>query len=226
VREFAVLTWPAAVTSVLITVLALAVIFRRSLRGRYQRLPAQLAAHRGLLVLGMIVCGALGPALLLGVNVVAASAVAAALLVVGCAIGARSLLTWRLLPWRLVLGVGLLFILVQIAHDHGLGAALSRAAGHGSSGVALAQLCGVGAVGANLVDNLPSYLALEPAADASPLRLAALLGASTPHLSSRPGRASRPCSGRRAADPPALRCLGGVSPPAVRSSYRWSSRCR
>ena len=51
----------------------------------------------------------------------------------------------------------------------------SRAAGHGSSGVALAQLCGVGAVGANLVDNLPSYLALEPAADASPLRLAALL---------------------------------------------------
>jgi arsenical pump membrane protein len=156
-------------------VLALAVIFRRSLRGRYQRLPAQLAAHRGLLVLGMIVCGALGPALLLGVNVVAASAVAAAFLVVGCAIGARSLLTWRLLPWRLVLGVGLLFILVQIAHDHGLGAALSRAAGHGSSGVALAQLCGVGAVGANLVDNLPSYLALEPAADASPLRLAALL---------------------------------------------------
>ena len=32
VRDFAVLTWPAAVTSVLITVLALAVIFRRSLR--------------------------------------------------------------------------------------------------------------------------------------------------------------------------------------------------
>jgi arsenical pump membrane protein len=41
--------------------------------------------------------------------------------------------------------------------------------------VAVAQLCGVGAVGANLVDNLPSYLALEPAADASPLRLATLL---------------------------------------------------
>ena len=101
------------------------------------------------------------------------------LLVVGvsCHVSAsrRSLLTWRLLPWQLVLGVGLLFILVQIAHDRGLGAALSRAAGHGSSGVALAQLCGVGAVGANLVDNLPSYLALEPAADASPLRLAALL---------------------------------------------------
>lgn len=47
------------------------------------------------------------------------SVVAAAILVVGCAIGARSLLTWRLLPWQLVLGVGLLFILVQIAHDHG-----------------------------------------------------------------------------------------------------------
>ena len=226
VREFAVLTWPAAVTSVLITVLALAVIFRRSLRGRYQRLPAQLAAHRGLLVLGMIVCGALGPALLLGVNVVAASAVAAALLLVGCAIGARSLLTWRLLPWRLVLGVGLLFILVQIAHDHGL-ALLSaelpgtvlpgwhwrNSAGWAPSGRTWWTTCRV---------TLPWSQPPTPRRSGWP----PCWCASTPDLSSRPGRASRPCSGRRAADPPALRCLGGVSPPAVRSSYRCSSRCR
>jgi arsenical pump membrane protein len=30
-------------------------------------------------------------------------------------------------------------------------------------------------LGANLVDNLPSYLAMEPVADGSPLRMAALL---------------------------------------------------
>jgi arsenical pump membrane protein len=226
VRDFAVLTWPAAVTSVLITVLALAVIFRRSLRGRYQSLPAQPAAHRGLLVLGMIVCGALGPALLLGVNVVAASAVAAAILVVGCAIGARSLLTWRLLPWQLVLGVGLLFILVQIAHDHGLGAALSRTAGHGSSGVAMTQLCGVGAVGANRWTTCRVTLPWSQPPMPRRYGWPPCWWVSTPDLSSRPGRASRPCSGRPAVDQPALRCLGGVSPPAVRSSYRCSSRCR
>ena len=76
---------------------------------------------------------------------------------------------------QLVIGVGALFVIVQFAHDHGLGAALSHAAGHGLSGPALLQLAGVGALGANLVDNLPSYLALEPVTDGSPLRLAALL---------------------------------------------------
>jgi arsenical pump membrane protein len=36
-------------------------------------------------------------------------------------------------------------------------------------------MTGLAALGANVVDNLPTYLALEPTADASPLRLAALL---------------------------------------------------
>jgi arsenical pump membrane protein len=175
VREFAVLTWPAALASVLITVLALVLIFHRSLHGRYRRVPFKPTAHRVLLVLGMIVCGALGPAFLLGVDVVLASAVAAGVLLVACLISARHLLTWRLLPWQLVVGVGVLFFLVQLAHDRGLGAALSNAAGHGISGAALVQLSGTGALGANLVNNLPSYLALEPLTDGSPLRLAALL---------------------------------------------------
>jgi arsenical pump membrane protein len=174
-RNFAVLTWPAALTSVLITVLALVLIFHRSLHGCYRRVPLRPTAHRGLLVVGMIVCGALGPAFLLGVDVVLASAVAAGVLLVACMIAARHLLTWRLLPWQLVISVGVLFLLVQFAHDHGLGAALSNAAGHGFSGVALVQLSGAGALGANLVNNLPSYLALEPVTDGSPLRLAALL---------------------------------------------------
>ena len=36
-------------------------------------------------------------------------------------------------------------------------------------------MSGLGTLGANLIDNLPAYLALEPAAADSPLRLAALL---------------------------------------------------
>jgi len=167
--------WPAAAVSVLVTVTVLALIFRRSLRGRYRRPPAEPIPHRGLLIMAMIVCGALGPAFLLGVNVLLASAVAAVILVVGCAIGQRQLLTWRLLPWRLVLGVGVLFVAVQFAHEHGLGGALSIAAGHGQTWPALLRMSGLGTLGANLIDNLPAYLALEPAAADSPLRLAALL---------------------------------------------------
>jgi arsenical pump membrane protein len=57
-------------------------------------------------------------------------------------IAARHLLTWRLLPWQLVIGVGVLFLLVQFAHDHGLGAALTYVASHGLSGVELVRLSG------------------------------------------------------------------------------------
>jgi arsenical pump membrane protein len=150
------------------------VIFRRSLRGRYTSAERPVVPHRPLLVVAMVVCGAVGPLLLLGVNVLVVAASAALALVVGCLIGYRSLLSWRLLPWQLVLGVSVLFVLVQVAHDHGLAAVLSRAAGHGDGLPALLRLAGLAALGANAIDNLPSYLALEPAAT-SPLRLAALL---------------------------------------------------
>lgn len=172
---FAVLLWPAAATSVAITAAALAVIFRRSLRGTYVRPGADRVADRGLLVLASLVCALLGPAFLLGVNVFLASGVAAAVLVVACAIRIPSLLAWQLVPWKVVVGVSILFVLVQLAHEHGLGAALGQAAGTGSGWAHLLRLTAIGALAANLFDNLPSYLALEPAASDSPVRLAALL---------------------------------------------------
>ncbi|MET0694797.1 MAG: SLC13 family permease [Propionibacteriaceae bacterium] len=172
---FAALLWPAALTSVLITVAALALIFRRSLHGRYVLEPAEPADDRVLLVVATVVCALLGPAFLFGVDVFLASAVAALILVALCVFRDRSLLSWQLLPWQVVLGVSVLFVLVQLAHDHGLGAVLGLVAGQGTGWTDLLRMSGVGALSANLVDNLPSYLALEPAAADSPLRLAALL---------------------------------------------------
>jgi arsenical pump membrane protein len=173
--DFAVLLWPAAVTSVVVTVAALAVIFRRSLRGRYQRPVIEPVADRGLLVLATVVCALLGPAFLVGLNVFLTSAVAAFVLVAACTVRARHLLVWRLISWQIVLGVSVLFVLVQLAHEHGLGELLGHAAGTGVGWLDLLRLTGIGALAANLVDNLPSYLALEPTAADSPLRLTALL---------------------------------------------------
>jgi arsenical pump membrane protein len=152
--SFARLMWPAALTAAVVTVLVLMIIFRRSLRGRYERAAREPVDHRGLLILAMIVCALLGPAFLLGVDVLVAR---------------------RLLPWQLVLGVAVLFVIIQLAHDHGLGTALARAAGSGESWPALIRLTGLGAGGANVIDNLPAYLALEPTASGSPVRVAALL---------------------------------------------------
>ena len=175
VPAFFALTWPAAVACTVVTVIALALFFLRSLRGTYVLGDAPRWEHPRLLWLGVVVCALLGPAFVLGGSVLVVSAIGAAILVVACAIGARELLHWRMLPWKLVVGVSVLFVLVQLAHDHGLSDVLGRLAGTGSSWVDLLRLAGLGALGANLLDNLPAYLALEPVALDSPLRLVALL---------------------------------------------------
>ncbi|HEY0237402.1 MAG TPA: SLC13 family permease [Friedmanniella sp.] len=175
VPAFLALTWPAAIACVVVTVAALAVFFRRSLRGTYVLGDAPPWPHPRLLWLGVAVCALLGPAFVLGGSVLVVSAVGAAVLVVACAVGARQLLSWTMLPWKLVLGVSVLFVLVQLAQDHGLGELLGHLAGTGSTWPSLLRLAGLGALGANLLDNLPAYLALEPVALDHPGRLVALL---------------------------------------------------
>ena len=56
--EFVRLTWPAAVTAVLVTVVALAGFFRGSLRGRYDREPPPHPHDRLLLVVSFVVWSA------------------------------------------------------------------------------------------------------------------------------------------------------------------------
>jgi arsenical pump membrane protein len=106
----------------------------------------------------------------------ARSAIAALLVAAVCLFRAPHLLSLRLVPWRLLTAVTVLFVAVQVAHDYGLGDALGTVAGKvGDRFAPTLQLAGVSAVGANLADNLPAYLAMEPVADGSPLRMAALL---------------------------------------------------
>lgn len=100
----------------------------------------------------------------------------AALALVGLfAVRRRSDLRASHVPWRLVLLVLGLFLVVQAGQVHGLPHLLARVAGTGESWPDHLRLAATGAVGANGVDNLPAYLALEPVADGSPARLVALL---------------------------------------------------
>ncbi len=171
---FLALMWPAAVASWLVSVIVLALVFRGSLTGRYDPGPPPQIRHRRLLVLGIVVCAALGPALLFGVEVLVAGAVGAAALLVAAVAVDPSLIDHRLLAWKLVLFVLVLFVGVQAALDSGLGEVLVALGGHGETWFDLLRVAGLGALAANLVNNLPSYLALEVAAE-TPRRMAALL---------------------------------------------------
>ncbi|MEO7745155.1 MAG: SLC13 family permease [Actinomycetota bacterium] len=172
---FVRLTWLPALVSVLLTVVVLAVMFRSELRGSYAA-PDRVAADDPVLLrVSAAVCLLLGPAFVTGIQVAYPASAAALLLVVLFLVRDRSALAWALLPWKIVLIVLVLFVGVQWLSDHGLAALLARAAGSGEGFVAYLRMAGVAALGANGVDNLPAYLALEPVADDSAPRLVALL---------------------------------------------------
>lgn len=169
------LTWLPALLAVVVTVAVLAVMFRNDLRGHYVMQPADEPHDRLLLWVAGAVCLALGPAFVTGVPVAWSATAGAVVLLAVFAWRDRARLRWSLVPWQAVVVVTTLFTLVQLLGQAGLSDLLARAAGDGEGFWAYLRLSAAGAVAANGIDNLPAYLALEPAAGPSPARLVALL---------------------------------------------------
>ena len=145
-----------SVTAVVVTWLALWLWHRRRLGGSFTPPERRPVADRWLFGTALLGCALLVPALLLGVPVATAASVSAVLVTGAFVVRRRDALRWGLVPWRLVLLVEGLFLVVSAIGPHGLDTALQDAAGTGGL-----RLVGVTAAGANLVNNLPAYLALE-----------------------------------------------------------------
>ena len=147
---------PSAV-AVLVTVTALALWHRRSLAGRYDVPERSRPRDPALVAVVAVVCVALVPAVLLGAPVAAVFGVGAAVVGVATLLRNPSALRLGLVPWRLVLLVEGLFLVVTAAGPRGLDHLLATAAGDGGP----ARTVATAAVGANLANNLPAYLSLE-----------------------------------------------------------------
>ena len=171
---FAALTWVPAVIGILLPAVAVFVIHRRRLLVRYEAETVEPADDPVLFRWAVIVLVVLVPLLVTGVPVWLPATAAAIVLCVVFALRRRSALGMRLVPWQLLLFAAGLFLVVDAAHGLGLGRVLAVASGSGSEPLSLLRLAATGAVGANGVNNLPAYLALEPSAD-SPARVVALL---------------------------------------------------
>lgn len=128
-----------------------------------------------LLRLAMVTCLLVGPAFAVGLPPWAVASAAALVLVVGTLWRARSLLRGLSLPWVMAGGFAALTVVVSWAHDSGHLGWLTDAAGAGQGVGDLLRLAGVSATTSNVANNLPAYLALEPAGSGSPLRLMAVL---------------------------------------------------
>ena len=163
-----------ALVCILVPSAVLFVIYRRDLLVRYIVTRADAPADRTLLVVSAIVVVLLIPALVSGIPVWIPSSIAALVLVGVFAARRREVLRLSLLPWQIVVFASGLFLVVQGAGTLGLTPILDAMVGSGESLPDLLQLSAVAVGGANLVNNLPAYLAIEPVTT-SPLRLAVLL---------------------------------------------------
>lgn len=172
--RFAALMAAPAIVAIVVPCVVIAVVFRRDLGARYLEAPIEQLRDRPLFVLSAVVLVALLPLLVSGMPVWLPASVAAVVLIGAFLVRRRSALRFELVPWQIVVFASGLFLVVEAAQGVGLTNLLSAVAGEGDDPLALLQLAFAGLVGANGIDNLPAYLALEPVAGSAP-RLAALL---------------------------------------------------
>jgi arsenical pump membrane protein len=166
--------WPA-MAAIAATVAVLALLHWRDLRGQYRPRARPEPHDRVLLIVAATVCVALGPAFVSGITPAIPASVAALALVGTLLVRNRPLLREIKVPWLVVLGVSALFVAVDLALSHGLRDLLAGWVGTGNRPLDLLRVSAFGAGTANVVDNLPAYLALESVTDNDPDRLMALL---------------------------------------------------
>jgi Na+/H+ antiporter NhaD/arsenite permease-like protein len=172
--RFAALMVAPAIVAIVVPCLVIALLTRSTLALRYEPAPAPRIEDRPLFVTAAVVLVALLPLLVSGIPAWIPACAAAVVLLIAFAIRRRAALQFALVPWQLVLFASGLFLVVEAGHGLGLTALLAQVAGQGDDPGALLRLSFSALVGANGIDNLPAYLALEPVA-ASPARIAALL---------------------------------------------------
>lgn len=152
--------------SLLVTALLLWIFYwRRGQRGadRYQPPPSYQPDDWWLLRITALACLFFIAAILADVQLQVASSIAAAVVVLGFAVRRRSALRWSLIPWRLPVFVTGLFFVVQTISLHLLQPLTSALVSSSNGAAGTFRAAATGAVLANLVNNLPAYVAGEAA---------------------------------------------------------------
>jgi arsenical pump membrane protein len=162
---FASRMWPVQLTSVVVTMVFLWVFFwRRSVRGvdRYDPPPPLQPADPVLFWVAALACLLFITVIVTtGIQLGYAAAMAAASLVAVFAVRKRAALRPGLIPWRLLVFVFGLFLVVQTVSLHGLGTITQALIGTGDGTLGAFRAAATGAGLSNAVNNLPAYVAGE-----------------------------------------------------------------
>ncbi|MGW1783616.1 SLC13 family permease [Streptomyces sp. NPDC002143] len=131
---------------------------------RYEPPPVHRPADPVLFRACGLACGGFLLAILVAdVELWIASATAAAVAVAAFALRGRSALRWSLVPWRLLVMVPGMFLVVETVNAHGLHDLLASAVGADGGLLGQFRAAAVGGGLSNVLNNLPVYLAGEGA---------------------------------------------------------------
>ncbi|TQS45749.1 SLC13 family permease [Cryptosporangium phraense] len=159
--------------SVLATALCLWVFYWRRVAGQNYEVPdPHRPPDRRLTGVCAAACVLFVLLVLVGVPLEVGAPVCAVVVLVAFAVRDRSALRWSLIPWRLLVLVTGLFLVMDAIGRLGLSDLLRTVLGDDPSD---GRVAAVGAVMANLVNNLPAYVAVEAAVPHDAL-LALLIG--------------------------------------------------
>lgn len=140
-------------------------------------IEANLPKRSSLLKPALLTLGLLLPALASPITYWLSSSVAAAALLIISAANQRELISRSLIPWPSLILAGALSTVATALNAVGGAEVVQAVLGSAqSTPVGLLQLAGAGAVTANLINNIPAFLALEPAVTTSTGYLALLIG--------------------------------------------------
>jgi arsenical pump membrane protein len=162
---FASRMWAPQAASIAVTGVFLWIWFwRRGQRGgerSYVPPKPHVPVERPLFWVAAAACLLFIVGILTGVPIGVASSISAGVLVIAFAVRRRSALHPRLVPWRLLVFVIGLFLVVETISRHGLDGIVHGLIGDGNGILGAARAAGTGAGLSNLVNNLPAYAAGE-----------------------------------------------------------------
>jgi len=171
---FIALLGPSAALAIVVSVLLLFLLHRRDLTGTFAPAAPPVVSDRLQLRVAAVVVLVMMPLLVSGIEPWIPATAAAIVLAGFFAWRSPAALRFSLVPWQLVVFAAGLFLAVGALEALGSRAIIVALTGEGSGLGDLWRLSGTGLLAANVVNNLPAYLALESAAG-TPERLAALL---------------------------------------------------
>lgn len=173
IGDFVARSWPLEVIGIAVPCALIALLFRRDLAAKFE-VPEPFEPRSRALFWGTsAVLAALAVALVSGLPAWIPAVIAAVILCGTFAIARPGALSFALVPWPALLLCCGLFLAATVAGELGLSRLLATLVPDAHSPLALGISA---AVVANLANNLPGYLILEPHAEGAPALFALLAG--------------------------------------------------